>query len=116
SSASGNQWFLGGNAITGATGQTYNAMQSGSYTVVVVTAGACSSAASAATVVTVNPTPSTPAVNAGGPTNFCGSGSVLLTSSSASGNQWFSNGVAINGATGQTYTATATGSYTVVVT
>ncbi len=50
-------------------------------------------------------------------TTFCDGGSVLLTSSSASGNQWNDNyGNAISGATGQTYNATANGSYTVTVT
>lgn len=39
----------------------------------------------------------------------------LFTSSSATGNQWYLNGLAIIGATGQTYTATANGNYTVVV-
>jgi hypothetical protein len=39
-----------------------------------------------------------------------------LTSSSPSGNQWYLNGVAIPGATGQTYVATQAGTYTVVVT
>jgi hypothetical protein len=39
----------------------------------------------------------------------------VLTSSAASGNQWFMNGVLIAGATGQTYTITSNGTYTVVV-
>ena len=39
-----------------------------------------------------------------------------LTSSSATGNQWYLDGVAISGATGQTYTATQNGTYTVKVT
>jgi hypothetical protein len=39
-----------------------------------------------------------------------------LTSSSPTGNQWYLNGVAIPGATGQTYVATQAGTYTVVVT
>jgi hypothetical protein len=115
SSASGNQWYLNGNPIGGATNQTYGATLSGSYTVVVTTSG-CSSAASSATVVTVNPAPATPTITPGGPTTFCTGGSVTLTSSSASGNQWYLNGNPIGGATNQTYGATASGSYTVVVT
>jgi hypothetical protein len=40
----------------------------------------------------------------------------VLTSSASSGNQWYLNGTAIPGATGSTYTATANGTYTVIVT
>ena len=39
-----------------------------------------------------------------------------LTSSAAEGNQWYFEGEAIEGATGQTYTATETGNYWTVVT
>jgi hypothetical protein len=115
SSATGNQWSLNGSPISGATGQQYVASASGNYTVVVTTSG-CSSAASAATTVTVNAIPATPTVTPGGPTTFCAGGSVTLTSSSASGNQWSLNGSPISGATGQQYIASAAGSYTVVVT
>jgi uncharacterized repeat protein (TIGR01451 family) len=41
---------------------------------------------------------------------------VTLTSSSATGNQWFLNNNPIGGATSNTYSATAAGSYTVTVT
>ena len=116
SSASGNQWFLNGNAIGSATNQVYSATASGSYTVKVTGANTCTSAASAATTITVNPIPATPTVTPGGPTAFCAGGSVNLTSSSASGNQWFLNGNAIVGATNQAFSATASGSYTVAVT
>jgi hypothetical protein len=43
--ATGNQWYLDGNPIPGATGQTYTATGNGNYTVVVTIAG-CSSATS----------------------------------------------------------------------
>jgi hypothetical protein len=115
SSASGNQWYLNGNPIGGETNQTYVATASGSYTVV-VTASGCSSTPSAATVVTVNPIPPTPTITPGGPTTFCTGGSVTLTSSSVSGNQWYLNGNPIGGETNQAYVATASGNYTVVVT
>jgi len=115
SSASGNQWFLNGNPIGGETNNSFIATASGNYTVV-VTASGCSSAASAPTSVTVNPIPATPTITPGGPTTFCAGGSVTLTSSSASGNQWFLNGNLIGGATNNTYIATASGNYTVVVT
>ncbi|HKO54399.1 MAG TPA: hypothetical protein VJ276_00895, partial [Thermoanaerobaculia bacterium] len=115
SSASGNQWYLGGSPIGGATANTYNATAAGSYTVI-VTASGCPSASSAATTVTVNPTPATPTITPGGPTTFCAGGSVTLTSSAASGNQWSLNGSPIGGATATTYNATATGNYTVIAT
>src|SRR5205085_10362708 len=58
--------------------------------------------------------PAAPATSTGGAsTTFCAGGSILLTSSSNSGNQWYRNGTAIGGATSNTYTATASGSYTV---
>jgi hypothetical protein len=114
-SASGNQWYLNSNPITGGTNQTFAATASGSYTVTVTAAG-CISNASDPTVVTVNPIPATPAITPGGPTTFCAGGSVNLTSSSATSNQWFLNGNAIGGATNQVYNATASGSYIVAVT
>src|SRR5206468_4851413 len=74
------------------------------------------SAASTAIAVTVNDVPATPTITAGSATTFCQGGSVTLSSSSASGNQWFLNGAAISGATNATYSANASGSYTVQVT
>ncbi|MCP4438659.1 MAG: hypothetical protein GY810_06910, partial [Aureispira sp.] len=58
----------------------------------------------------------TPTISSGGATTFCTGGSVILTSSSATGNQWFLNGTPIGGATNQNYTGTIGGDYTVVVT
>ncbi len=52
SSATGNQWYLNGVAIAGATGQAYLPASNGSYTVVVTSAGGCVSAASAVYAVT----------------------------------------------------------------
>ncbi len=116
SSATGNQWYKDGAAISGATSQTYTAATTGAYTVVITSAEGCSSAASAGTTVVVNPIPTTPTIGAGGPTTFCAGGSVVLTSSSATGNQWYKDGSAISGATNQTYSANASGAYTVIVT
>jgi hypothetical protein len=116
SSATGNQWYLDGNPLGGATSQQYSATATGSYTVIVTAVGGCTSASSAATNVTVNPIPATPTITPGGPTTFCAGGSVTLTSSSATGNQWYLDGNPLGGATGQQYSATATGSYTVIVT
>ena len=53
SSATGNQWYLDGTAITGATNQDYTATVSGDYTVIVTDANTCSSEPSVAVTVNV---------------------------------------------------------------
>ncbi|MBK0403310.1 T9SS type A sorting domain-containing protein [Adhaeribacter sp. BT258] len=111
-------WFKDGVAITGATSATYSATTSGAYTAV-ATANNCPSAASAATTVTVNAAPAIPTITAGGPVAFCAGGSVTLTAASTTTGatfQWFNNGTAITGATSATYSANASGSYTVTAT
>lgn len=47
---------------------------------------------------------------------FCTGGSATLTSSANSGNQWYKNGNAINGANAKIYSATDSGSYSVITT
>ncbi|MCC6837435.1 MAG: gliding motility-associated C-terminal domain-containing protein [Bacteroidia bacterium] len=102
SSATGNTWS------TGATTQSITVSAAGTYTVNYASGG-CNSPNASATV-TVNPLPSTPTVSASGPTTFCTGGSVTLTSSSATGNTWST------GATTQSITVSAAGTYTVNVT
>jgi PKD repeat protein len=58
-------------------------------------------------VMTVNPIPPTPVITQSG---------TVLSSSAATGNQWYLDGVLIPGATDQNYTLTGNGSYTVIVT
>jgi gliding motility-associated-like protein len=101
SSATGNTWS------TGATTQSITVTTSGSYSVT-VSNGSCSST-STATAVTVNPLPPVPTITASGPTTFCAGGSVTLTSSSATGNTWWT------GANSQSVTISTGGSYTVTV-
>ena len=80
STTSGNTWS------TNATSNSIVVTTSGSYTVS-NSNGTCSSS-SIPTVVTVNAIPNTPLVNPSGATTFCQGGSVTLTSSSATGNNW----------------------------
>jgi len=91
----------------GATTQSINITISGSYTVQVTNASGCQSTLSAATPVTVNAVPVTPTITSGGPTTFCGGGSVTLSSSTGSIYLWS------NGATTQGINVTTTGSYSV---
>ncbi|MFT3912404.1 MAG: T9SS type A sorting domain-containing protein [Ferruginibacter sp.] len=114
SSSTGNTWYKNGTAL-GVTSQTYTATTAGNYTATASnTCGA--STPSQATTVTVNSNPATPTISAGGPTTFCTPGTVTLTSSSSSNNQWSLNGTNIPNAGGQTYVANASGIYTVTVT
>jgi hypothetical protein len=113
---SNNQWFNGVNAISGATGTTYSATQSGTFYVRVSNTTTGCFNYSDTMFVTVLPTPAAPTVTAGGPLTFCAGGSVTLTSSSASGNRWSRDGVLITGATATQYAVTQSGSYTVAVT
>ncbi|MCX6295488.1 MAG: T9SS type A sorting domain-containing protein, partial [Bacteroidetes bacterium] len=84
----------------------YTGIMAGTYPVVVQDANGCIFSTSI-TVANTGSTPATPTISLAG---------LTLTSSSATGNQWYLNGVLIAGATGQTYTATVNGSYTVIVT
>src|SRR5581483_5187471 len=58
----------------------------------------------------------TPTITIGEPGTLCPGGTVTLTSSSESGNQWYFNNNPISGATHHTYDADAAGDYSVTVT
>ena len=78
------------------------------YTVTGTLSG-CTSTSSVS--VTVTPKPTTPTINQGT------GGSITLTSSASTGNQWYNSSTGIiNGATNQTYTPTVNGTYYTKVT
>jgi len=109
------QWLNNGSAISGANSTSYAVTTSGSFTVVVTNTSTCSST-STATVVTVNTLP-TATITPASATTFCQGGSVVLNANTGTGltYQWFNDATAISGATSATYSATASGSYTVAV-
>lgn len=113
--ASGNQWFLDGNIINGATAQGYTATTTGVYTVTVSAAG-CQDATSAGTQVNIFAYPTQPTINVGGAMNICEGTTVDLTSSSSTGNQWYNNGGIMNGQNGQVLSVGTSGNYRVDVT
>jgi len=110
------QWLLGGVAITGATGATLTTNIAGNYVVVVTNATGCSATSNMITVDTI----SSPTANVtlSGPLTFCQGDSVVMTTGIGTGYtyQWYNASGAITGATGQSYAATATGTYYVIVT
>ncbi|MFM2228298.1 MAG: putative retaining b-glycosidase, glycoside hydrolase family 5 protein, partial [Bacteroidota bacterium] len=110
------QWKLNGTNITGATSASYTATTSGSYTVTVTNASTCAST-STAKVVTVNALPIA-TITPTSATTFCQGGSVVFNANTGTGlsYQWRLNGNPISGATSSSYTANASGSYSVVVT
>ena len=103
SEGSGNLWS------SGETTQMISATTSGSYTVTYMDGNGCY-ATSAPIAVTVNGNPTAPVITPGGPTTFCSGGSVALTSSEATGNEWSTT------ETSQTINVSASGSYTVTYT
>src|SRR5207244_4558186 len=104
------QWFSNNDTLNGETNSTVVVTGAATYYVVAKN-GTCTTPQSAGYVVQ-NPTPHTHVVTPGGPTTFCQGGSVVLSSSSATGIQWYLNGNPNVGGTHQSYTATASGSYT----
>lgn len=107
SAASGNVWS------TGATTQAITVTGGGSYTV--TNDNGCGAATSGATTVTVNAIPNAQ-ITPGGSTLICGGSSQVLTATPAGSYTWLDANGPISGQTAATYTASASGSYSAVVT
>lgn len=104
------QWKVGGNAITGATNDSYDAA-GGIYTVVVSSTAGCSTE-SAIKTVTEKPLP-----DATFTVMTLSGGNKKLTAATSGGTyQWYNAGGIIAGATARNYTATVTDDYYVSVT
>ena len=105
---SGYQWKLNGVNIAGATGSTFSANMSGSYTVLVTNANGCSLLSPAFTVTSIA-LPSATITPASSPT-FCQGESVVLSAPAGSSYLWS------NGAMTQSITVSQAGTYHVTVT
>jgi len=106
------QWFLNGTAITGATGQTYQTQQAGTYSVQ-VGVGTC--AGTGNMILTVNQIPVVTLSNV----TICDYDVIPTLNAGTFSNasyQWLLNGSAISGETNTSYTPTASGNYSVTVT
>lgn len=106
------------NSFTGAfqAGRTFTNLDPGNYTFRIKGTNGCQSQPTSSFTIEPRPaTPATPTITVGSATTFCQGGSVELTSSATSGNQWFKEGNAISGATSRSLTVIESGSYTVNV-
>jgi hypothetical protein len=107
--------LLNGVIINGATNKELVVYTAGNYQVRVSNASGCTSVSSVVTVqvsAVPNPIPK-PVISYNRPIIFCAGDSTVLSSSIATGNQWYKNGIAIVGATQQSLVAKSSGSYTV---
>ncbi|WP_281238407.1 Ig-like domain-containing protein [Flavobacterium praedii] len=91
-------------------------VSAGTVTITYSEANSSGCVTSVSKTITVTAQPIQPTISASGATSFCAPDSVVLTSSSTTGNQWFKDGAAIVGATAKVFTATDSGSYMVQVT
>ncbi len=108
------QWYLDGNAISGAVTSTIFAKSQGNYTVNIVSS--CGSSSSPAIPLTVISLSSS--ISPSAPQTICPGSFVLLSANTGNGlaYQWKKNGITIVGATQSTFLAEETGIYTVDVT
>ncbi|RZM22240.1 MAG: T9SS type B sorting domain-containing protein, partial [Pedobacter sp.] len=113
SSVADNQWYKDGEAIAGATGQTYLAKVAGQYSVITKSKASCEIPVSDPVRVTVNPILPAPVINSEANLVICKGGRVTLTSSTSEITQWFKDGVLIPGANSSTLIASSSGKYTV---
>jgi hypothetical protein len=108
------QWSNASGTIASATNVTYTAAAAGTYTVT-VSNGTCTGTSTGKTI-TVNTLPTATITTSA--TSFCTGGSALLSANTGTGltYQWSNAAGIITGETNATYTASATGTYTVAVT
>ncbi len=108
------QWYQGG-VPTGTNSNTLVVNASGAFSCD-ISVGTCPTVTTNTITVTVNALPVASAT-AGGALTFCNGGSVLLTAGAGTGYtyQWLNNNLPIGGATASTYSANATGVYSVKV-
>ncbi|MBL7915727.1 MAG: T9SS type A sorting domain-containing protein [Bacteroidia bacterium] len=107
------QWYLNGNAISGATGATYNATSNGVYNCVYIDNCVNYDYASTSDL-TINITGSaapTHTISTSSPSVVCSGNSILTSSLTGVTYEWYKNNTIIPGATLQSYVATTTGYY-----
>lgn len=114
SASLGYQWYKNGVLLPGETNQTVTITTPGKYNCMFTDLCGVDSLTSSVTVVQ-NPKPVV-LLTLNGSSSFCSGGSVLITGSSGGTSQWYKNGIAIPGATSNTYSATTSGLYNMIKT
>ncbi|MDR0668258.1 MAG: gliding motility-associated C-terminal domain-containing protein [Prevotellaceae bacterium] len=113
------RWLRDGVPVAGATTSDYVVHTAGNYTLLVENEHRCASAPSSTTItVTVYPLPAAPPVFSSDALAFC-RGEQALLEALVPGDataQWYRNGTAVSSATGATYRAEISGSYTLRIT
>jgi|GEM_PF-1164493 len=107
-------WYVDGTSIPGQTSNVLLVEEPGVYTVLAVD-GDCASGISAGVTVEVLPLPAQPTITYDGALEICEGSAIILTSSAATGNQWYKDGVALTDSIRQQLVVIEAGDYTVVV-
>ncbi len=105
--ASGGNNYLWSNSLNG---NAIYIKSSGNYFVNATSSNGCVTKSNVVQVIVIT---SSSIISANGLTSFCEGNNVVLSSIFPTGNQWFYNGLAINGATGQQFVAIDSGYYKV---
>ncbi len=107
------QWYLDGDSIAGQSTDSIGASVAGSYTVEVTNNFGCRKLSNPPVLLFVNSAPSA-VITAVGSTDICAGATVTLNANNAAVSyQWLLNGSPISGATSNSYSASATGNYSV---
>jgi uncharacterized protein (TIGR02145 family)/gliding motility-associated-like protein len=110
------QWLFNGVPIPNANSRIDTARQSGLYTVVLTNSIGCSDT-SQSIQVNIFSLPQSPIITANGPTTFCSTSSVILSTTSNNVTyQWYNNNTPISVGTNPTLSVNQSGGYTIGVT
>jgi len=108
-------WYSGNTVLSNQTAATYTATTAGAYKAVITSVSGCSATSN---IITLSLLPGAVATATSSLPAFCpGTSAVTLSATTTSGAQyqWLNSNGAISGQTNPTYSATAAGSYSVVV-
>ncbi|MCK4922555.1 MAG: VCBS repeat-containing protein, partial [Bacteroidales bacterium] len=111
------QWKRNG-GVTGTDTSVFVAKTSGSYSLEVSNSTGCTSTSTNTIDIIANPVPAIPTIGLTGATDFCDGESVEIsvTDDPDMTYQWMDGDITISGAISNTYTATTTGNYKLVIT